>query len=185
MTEQEPESGQGAESSEKSSADEEKSPQSETLGSDGKKTAQEDQGSVLPEGTPAVLTVTAAVLLCTAAILLLFARRGIRLRRRSRQNVREIFRDLFEVLVFAGMPEELDCMGDDFTEKVCEQFLWMNREELEHVMDIVMRANFSDTEPQKEETMQVRGLYRYVCRMVMKGMSGQKRFLFRFIKVYA
>ena len=90
-----------------------------------------------------------------------------------------------QVLVFAGMPKELDCMEADFTRKVCEQFLWLNKEELDTVMDIVMRANFSETEPAKEETLQVRGLYRYVCRMAMKGMSKQKKFVFRFIKAYA
>lgn len=151
-------------------------------GSEGK--TQETE-LVLSEQVSTVLTITAVVLVCTALVLLMFARRSIRLRRRGRQNAQEIFRDLYQVLVFAGMPPEVDCMRADFSEKICEQFLWMNKEELDTVMDIVMRANFSENGPTKEETLQVRGLYRYVCRMVMKGMNSQKKFLFRFIKAYA
>ena len=62
-------------------------------------------------------------------------------------------------------------MKDGFTAKVCEQFQWLNKEELDQAMDIVMRANFAGDPVTKEETMQLRGLYRYTCRMVLKGMS--------------
>ena len=150
-------------------------------------TAEKEQETevFISEEASTVLSIAAVVLAGCALLLLLFAERSIRLRRRGRQNVKEIFDDLYQVLVFAGMPKELDCMGDDFTQKVCEQFLWLNKEELDTVMDIVMRANFSETAPAKEETLQVRGLYRYVCRMAMKGMSRQKKFVFRFIKAYA
>ena len=72
----------------------------------------------------------------------------------SGENAQEIFRDFYEVLVFAGMPQGLDCMKDGFTAKVCEQFQWLNKEELDQAMDIVMRANFAGDPVTKEETMQ-------------------------------
>ena len=56
------------------------------------------------------------------------------------------------------MPQGLDCMKDGFTAKVCEQFQWLNKEELDQAMDIVMRANFAGDPVTKEETMQLRGL---------------------------
>lgn len=137
-------------------------------------------------GTQTGIVSIAAVLLSLIFLsLVLFIRRTIRLRRRSGENAQEIFRDFYEVLVFAGMPQGLDCMEDGFTAKVCEQFQWLNREELDQAMDIVMRANFAGEPVTKEETMQLRGLYRYACRMVLKGMSRKKKFLFRFIKAYA
>ena len=52
-------------------------------------------------------------------------------------------------------------------------------------MDIVMRANFSGEAIGKEEVLQVRSMYRHICRTIQKGMSWQKKFYFRFIKVYA
>lgn len=169
--------------------------QDETAGGDKETQAMQKNGDTadgeqetevfISEEASTVLSIAAVVLAGCVLLLLLFAERSIRLRRRGRQNVKEIFDDLYQVLVFAGMPKELDCMEADFTRKVCEQFLWLNKEELDTVMDIVMRANFSETEPAKEETLQVRGLYRYVCRMAMKGMSRQKKFVFRFIKAYA
>lgn len=132
-----------------------------------------------------IVSIAAVLLSLIFAGLILFARRTIRLRRRSGENAQEIFRDFYEVLVFAGMPQGLDCMKDGFTAKVCEQFQWLNKEELDQAMDIVMRANFAGDPVTKEETMQLRGLYRYTCRMVLKGMSRKKKFLFRFIKAYA
>ena len=132
-----------------------------------------------------IVSIAAVLLSLIFAGLILFTRRTIRLRRRSGENAQEIFRDFYEVLVFAGMPQGLDCMKDGFTAKVCEQFQWLNKEELDQAMDIVMRANFAGDPVTKEETMQLRGLYRYTCRMVLKGMSRKKKFLFRFIKAYA
>lgn len=132
-----------------------------------------------------IVSIAAVLLSLIFAGLILFARRTIRLRRRRGENAQEIFRDFYEVLVFAGMPQGLDCMKDGFTAKVCEQFQWLNKEELDQAMDIVMRANFAGDPVTKEETMQLRGLYRYTCRMVLKGMSRKKKFLFRFIKAYA
>lgn len=132
-----------------------------------------------------IVSIAAVLLSLIFAGLILFARRTIRLRRRSGENAQEIFRDFYEVLVFAGMPQGLDCMKDGFTAKVCEQFQWLNKEELDQAMDIVMRANFAGDPVTKEETMQLKGLYRYTCRMALKGMSRKKKFLFRFIKAYA
>lgn len=132
-----------------------------------------------------IVSIAAVLLALIFAWLILFARRTVRLRRRSGENAQEIFRDFYEVLVFAGMPQGLDCMEGGFTAKVCEQFQWLNKEELDQAMDIVMRANFAGEPVTKEETMQLRGLYRYTCRMVLKGMSRKKKFLFCFIKAYA
>ena len=71
------------------------------------------------------------------------------------------------------------------TALIAEKTIVQNKEELDQAMDIVMRANFAGDPVTKEETMQLRGLYRYTCRMVLKGMSRKKKFLFRFIKAYA
>lgn len=173
------------------SSDAEKSTQNNDQNSDKSKQNADQGGSSNGmsgsfSGTQTGIVSIAAVLLALIfAGLILFARRTIRLRRRSGEDAQEIFRDFYEVLVFAGMPQGMDCMGEDFTAKVSEQFQWLNKEELDQAMDIVMRANFAGEPVTKEETLQLRGLYRYTCRMVLKGMSRKKKFLFRFIKAYA
>lgn len=125
------------------------------------------------------------LVLLVFAVLILFVRREVIVKRRGRQGAAEIFRDMYQVLVQGGMPKTLDCMAGDFTEKVTEQFLWIDKEELDYVMDIVMRANFSDERITKEEVLQVRSMYRHICRTVLKGMSWQKKIYFRFVKAYA
>lgn len=132
----------------------------------------------------AVATSVGGMLLLVFAVLFLFFRRGILLERRRKQGVPGIFQDLYEVLEFAGMPGSPDCMEPEFLDKVTEQFVWIDQAELAKVVDIAMRAAFSEEKITKEEVLQVRGMYRHVCRTLLKGMKGWKRFRFRFLKAY-
>lgn len=145
---------------------------------------KKEDGSGRIFGSAGIGTAGMMLVLLILAATGLFLRREAILRRRAKQSVPEIFRDLYAVLEFAGMPESVDCMNQDFTQKVTEQFVWIDKEELDKVMDIVMRANFSGDIIRKEEILQVRGMYRHICRTLLKGMTAQKKLYFRFVKAY-
>lgn len=131
-----------------------------------------------------VRVVSAGTVLLLFAIVLIFLRREMILRKRGRKDAKEIFYDLYDVLLFGGMPKSVDCMKEDFTNRVTEQFVWIEKTELDLVMDIVMRANYAGNEITKEETSKVRGMYRYICRMLLKGMKRKQRLLFRYVYAY-
>ena len=161
----------------------------EETGSDSGKTDREkgnhEDKNIVDAGSTGIGVAGVGLLLLVFGMIGLFLRREMILKRRSRQDAAAIFRDMYQVLVQGGMPEGTDCMAGDFTAKVTEQFLWIDKEEMDLVMDIVMRANFSGEAIGKEEVLQVRSMYRHICRTIQKGMSWQKKFYFRFIKVYA
>lgn len=147
----------------------------------GNKGGKKDQAL---DGSAGIGAFGFALVLLVLGTVAVFVRRSMVLKKRSRKSVPQMFRDIYEVLVFAGMPDSLDCMDENFTAKVTEQFVWISKEELDGVMDIVMRASFSGDILQKEEILQVRGMYRHICRTVLKGIKGVRRWYFRFVRVY-
>lgn len=172
--------GRNAESEQKESA-----PEAGSSKSNRKDGADGTQSTAALAGGAGIGAVGIVLILLISGALVLFFRREAILRRRSRQGAAEIFHDMYQVLIQGGMPGEPDCMEEGFTAKVTEQFLWIDKAELDRIMDIVIRANFSGDAISREEVLQVRSMYRYICRMIQKGMTWQKKFYFRFIKVYA
>ena len=69
-------------------------------------------------------------------------------------------------------------MKDGFTAKVCEQFQWLNKEELDQAMDIVMRANFAGDPVTKEETNAAEGTLSLHLPYGFEGHEPQKEVSF-------
>lgn len=174
------EDGQGQDASEDAGTD------SQGANADSKKEQDATKESeAAGSGLLSVLAAAAAVLIAVlAAVTVVFIRRAWILERRRRQDAAGIFRDMFRVLTEGGLPGESDCMAEDFTEKVHEQFKWIPEDEFERVMKITMRANYGKEPVTKEEKLFMRSMYRYICAQVCRSMGRMGKFKFRFWRVY-
>ena len=121
-------------------------------------------------------------------IVVLFGFFGIRrrviLRNNRKKDVRELFYDMYAMLVWVGLPEECDCEAACFGKIVKERFPWIDSEAFSIIMELVMRANFGDRSMTEEEIKTMHEMYQSICSHVYRKLSLKKRFVFRFIRVY-
>lgn len=127
------------------------------------------------------------VILILALIIILvgmFIRRMILLGRRQKENVQEIFADIFEVLVIGGLSPELSILSEDLDEKILECFPWINGDELRAVLEIVLRTTYGPSRATDDEWIKVQGLYYMICRHLGKEQKGMARFVFYMVDAW-
>lgn len=130
----------------------------------------------------ALQVVTAAAGVLAATALFLFARREWICKKRRKADARELFPDLYRILVRGGWKENADCQSREFPGEVAGVFAWLDEKEFAEVMDIVMRANYSGQPVTREEEQRVRKMYEKASREVYGSLPRWKRIKFRYLE---
>lgn len=132
----------------------------------------------------AVRTAAVGIGLAVVLGLALWIRRAVVLAGRKRKNAAGIFEDLLNVLKKIGLPADSDWLEDDFAEKVCGKFTWLNEEEFQTALDLVSEATYGKKRASKREWTAVRNLYLKCCREAYRKMGRWEKFRFRVWDAY-
>lgn len=127
------------------------------------------------------------VILLLALILIgagFFVRRFLILERRRKETVQAMFADLYEVMLQGGLSPEITILSDDFTEKVLEKFPWIDPEEWDAVLEIVMRTTYGPRRATDEEWIIVQRMYYQVCRQMGRSLRGMAKIAFYLVDVW-
>lgn len=129
----------------------------------------------------ALQVTAAAVGILAAAVFLLMARREWICKKRRKAETKELFPDLYRILLRGGWEEKADCQSREFPSELARVFTWMDEKEFTEVMDIVMRANYSGQPVTREEERRVRTFYDLAGREVYSRLPRWKKIRFRYL----
>lgn len=120
------------------------------------------------------------VLICLA----LWVRRAVLLAGRKKKDAAGIFEDLLTVLGKIGLPADSDWLEDDFAQKVCRRFSWMEEDEFQAALDLALESTYGKKRASKRERRAVRQLYLKCCREAVRKMGRWEKFRFRVWDAY-
>lgn len=142
----------------------------------------------LKAATKAIFLVAAALFL-SAALVLLRRRMIMRMRfqkggKNWNERIRYLFRELYEVFVFAGVPKHADCLSGSFVELVCDADVGIAAADVERMMNLVLQANYGKEKLTKADYLFVKNLYRMTVQHVTARLSGREKIILRYIKCF-
>lgn len=131
----------------------------------------------------AVILVS-AVFVIFAAVSAGFIIHRRRLLKRRMENVKSIYKSFYELLVFDGWKTELECSDDAFPAEVAEKYKKLSVEQMEILVEVVLKAHYGYQKQGKRELSFVRNAYRKLGKSVYRKLSFKKKLQFRMIKCY-
>lgn len=114
----------------------------------------------------------------------LVVRREILREKRKKKDSKELFQDLYEVMVSQGLSQEADTTKLSFVDEVMRAFPWLDRREMEAVMGLILDLSYGPRGETKEDVARVRNLYKGFCQHIGSGLKGVNRFAFYFIDAW-
>lgn len=147
------------------------------------------KGLGVTEKAGKVLLAIVSVILTGIGMLIVRRRMMIAIRCRKggkdwSESVRFLFRELYEVFVFAGMPGKTDCLEVSFPNRICEICEEVSKADAETLMELVMRAHYAKEKLTKEEYLFVKEVYQKSVVTVQAQLSFRKKIFFRYIKCF-
>ena len=116
--------------------------------------------------------------------LALWVRRAVLLAGRKKKDAAGIFEDLLTVLGKIGLSADSDWLEDDFAQKVCRRFSWMEEDEFQAALDLALESTYGKKRASKRERRAVRQLYLKCCREAVRKMGRWEKFRFRVWDAY-
>ena len=131
----------------------------------------------------ALFVYTDQYLKCYQLALLSGAETAGNICKEQNEKVQKIFLSLYEVLRFAGMAAENDCLGDEFrkeAEKVCGEM----EAQLKAAQQTALKAWYSGEDISPKEERELCRIYRTVCRTIAEKLMFREKILFYFTKCF-
>lgn len=129
---------------------------------------------------PALLFISSGLGL---TLLILQLRRRYIQKRRQKAGAAKLFPSIYRALVIGGWKEETDCQDARFAAALAAKFPWIEEEEMQEVMEIVMRANYGKDPVTEGENRRVQHMYRLIAKRVYEELSLWKRIWARYGQV--
>ena len=114
------------------------------------------------------------------AFLILQLRRRYIQKRRRKAGAAKLFPSIYRTLVIGGWKEETDCQDAHFAAALAAKFPWIEEEEMQEVMEIVMRANYGKDPVTEGENRKVQHMYWLIAKKVYEELSFWKKIWARY-----
>lgn len=132
----------------------------------------------------AVHTAAGAAAFLAMTFLSLCIRRKRRRKRLKKMKCAGIFIRFLDMLHFAGYMEGYEGTEKTFKEELIRTAWWLNREEVERLVETVSRSAYGREEPSAKEKECLLSLYGKTVQALKQNMRGMKKWIFRYISAF-
>lgn len=101
-----------------------------------------------------------------------------------RECIRNIFVIMYEALLDAGFPPNIDVSSQKFIEEISVWCTEVDQESFALFMEDVSQCNFGNKEPDEEAVLRAQSLYKTICCQLYENLPLKKKLHFRFWKAY-
>lgn len=147
--------------------------------------AEKKAFSIRPGQVAAALCILLAIGF-VATVLWSILRKWWRYRNfRTRQyndNLRYIYKSLYEAMVFDGMPKEITVSDVNFAAVLAAKYPVVTEDEVQNFAGLVLQANFGPLELTAGDTVRAIELYKKICRHIVRTCGWRRRVSFRTFK---
>lgn len=99
-----------------------------------------------------------------------------------RERIRYIFLEMYEIMIYAGLSNQLEVSDSDFTYEVMTLCPRVQEQEFKNFIKLVEQCNFSSRQPSAEELQKALMLYHKISEDVLHRLNRRKRMILRLKK---